>query len=121
MSDEPSVDDAPVVRFVNKVLLESIKKGAGEIHLERGDGEFVVSFSIDGEAHEIARPPPVLWAKIVARLKVMARMVDYGPSKSADGRILLELSKTRTEEFLVDGNPDPVADERVVIVCKGTI
>ncbi|MGB5438425.1 MAG: ATPase, T2SS/T4P/T4SS family, partial [Gammaproteobacteria bacterium] len=66
------IDDTPVVRFVNKVLLDAINKGASDIHLEPYEKEFRVRFRSDGVLHEVSSPPRSLAMRIIARLKVMS-------------------------------------------------
>ncbi|MGB5441035.1 MAG: ATPase, T2SS/T4P/T4SS family, partial [Gammaproteobacteria bacterium] len=70
---EADIDDTPVVRFVNKVLLDAINKGASDIHLEPYEKEFRVRFRSDGVLHEVSSPPRSLAMRIIARLKVMSR------------------------------------------------
>jgi type IV pilus assembly protein PilB len=68
------VEDAPVVRFVNKVLLDAIKRGASDVHFEPYEKYFRVRTRLDGVLSEIAQPPVILANKVCARLKVMSRM-----------------------------------------------
>ncbi len=68
------VEDAPIVRFVNKILLDAIKKGASDIHFEPYEKIFRIRTRLDGVLKEVALPPVQLAVKIVARLKVMARL-----------------------------------------------
>ena len=72
--DDTEVDDAPVVRFVNKVLLDAIKKGASDLHFEPYEKTYRVRFRIDGVLMEVAKPPMSLSSKIAARIKVMSRL-----------------------------------------------
>src|SRR5690606_3319727 len=81
------IDDAPVVRFVNKVLLDAINKGASDIHFEPYEKFYRVRFRMDGMLHEIAQPPLALSGKISARLKVMSRMDIAERRVPQDGRI----------------------------------
>ncbi|HVS25184.1 MAG TPA: ATPase, T2SS/T4P/T4SS family, partial [Gammaproteobacteria bacterium] len=68
------VDDAPIVRFVNKVMVDAIKRGASDIHFEPYEKHYRIRLRQDGELIEIARPPVALSMKVAARLKVMARL-----------------------------------------------
>jgi type IV pilus assembly protein PilB len=68
------IDDAPIVRFVNKVMVDAIKKGASDIHFEPYEKHFRIRLRQDGVLTEIARPPVTLAMKVSARLKVMARL-----------------------------------------------
>lgn len=99
------IDDAPVVRFVNKVMLDAINKGASDIHFEPYEKFFRVRFRMDGMLHEIAQPPIALAGKISARLKVMSRMDIAERRVPQDGRIKMKLSKTRAIDFRVNTCP----------------
>jgi type IV pilus assembly protein PilB len=108
------VDDAPVVRFVNKVMLDGIKKGASDIHFEPYEKFFRVRFRQDGILTEIARPPVQLAVKVVARLKVMARLDIAERRIPQDGRIKMRLSKNRAIDFRVNTCPT-LFGEKVVL------
>jgi len=84
---DTDVDDTPVVRFVNKVLLDAINKGASDIHFEPYEKEFRVRFRQDGILHEIASPPVALAGRMCARLKVMSRMDIAERRVPQDGRV----------------------------------
>ena len=108
------VDDAPVVRFVNKVLLDAINKGASDIHFEPYEKFYRVRFRMDGMLHEIAQPPNALSLKIAARLKVMSRMDISERRIPQDGRIKMKLSKTRAIDFRVNTCPT-LFGEKIVL------
>ena len=108
------VDDAPVVRFVNKVMLDGIKKGASDIHFEPYEKFFRVRFRQDGILTEIARPPVQLAVKVCARLKVMARLDIAERRIPQDGRIKMKLSKNRAIDFRVNTCPT-LFGEKVVL------
>lgn len=108
------VDDAPVVRFVNKVMLDAINKGASDIHFEPYEKFFRVRFRMDGMLHEIAQPPIALAGKISARLKVMSRMDIAERRVPQDGRIKMKLSKTRAIDFRVNTCPT-LFGEKIVL------
>ena len=99
------VEDAPIVRFVNKILLDAIKKGASDIHFEPYEKIFRVRTRIDGVLKEVALPPVQLAVKIVARLKVMARLDIAERRVPQDGRIKMRLSKNRAIDFRVSTCP----------------
>src|SRR5690606_38854967 len=67
-------DEAPIVRFVNKILLDAIKGGSSDIHVECYEKAIRIRFRTDGVLHEVARPPLALASRITARLKVMSQM-----------------------------------------------
>jgi type IV pilus assembly protein PilB len=95
------IEDAPVVKFVNKVLLDAINKGASDIHWEPYEKEYRVRFRQDGMLREVVKPPLILGPKIAARLKVMAKLDISERRIPQDGRIKLKLSKTRAIDFRV--------------------
>eukprot|EP00747_Dinoflagellata_sp_TGD_P051749 gnl/TRDRNA2_/TRDRNA2_147508_c0_seq1.p1 gnl/TRDRNA2_/TRDRNA2_147508_c0~~gnl/TRDRNA2_/TRDRNA2_147508_c0_seq1.p1 ORF type:complete len:572 (-),score=15.19 gnl/TRDRNA2_/TRDRNA2_147508_c0_seq1:136-1851(-) len=103
--DDSDVDDAPVVRFVNKCLLDAIKKGASDLHFEPYEKMYRVRFRIDGVLQEVAKPPMSLNLKIAARIKVMARLDVSERRIPQDGRIKLKLSKTKAIDFRVNTCP----------------
>ena len=99
------VEDAPIVRFVNKILLDAIKKGASDIHFEPYEKSFRIRTRLDGVLKEVALPPVQLAVKIVARLKVMARLDIAERRVPQDGRIKMRLSKNRAIDFRVSTCP----------------
>jgi len=109
------VDDAPVVRFVNKVMLDSIKRGASDIHFEPYEKFFRIRLRQDGVLSEIARPPAALAVKVCARLKVMARLDIAERRVPQDGRIKLRLSKNRAIDFRVNTCPTLFGEK---VVCR---
>ena len=111
---ESDIDDTPVVRFVNKVLLDAINSGASDIHLEPYEKEFRVRFRSDGVLHEITSPPRSLALRIIARLKVMSRMNIAERRVPQDGRIKMNLSRNRSIDFRVNTLPT-LYGEKVVL------
>jgi len=103
--DDSDVDDAPVVRFVNKCLLDAIKKGASDLHFEPYEKMYRVRFRVDGVLAEIAKPPMSLSGKIAARIKVMSRLDVSERRVPQDGRIKLKISKTKSIDFRVSTCP----------------
>jgi len=112
--DDTDVDDAPVVRFVNKVLLDAIKKGASDLHFEPYEKVYRVRFRVDGVLEEVAKPPTALSGKIAARIKVMSRLDVSERRVPQDGRIKLKLSKTKAIDFRVSTCPT-LFGEKVVL------
>jgi type IV pilus assembly protein PilB len=104
-SGRDDVEDAPIVRFVNKILLDAIKKGASDVHFEPYEKIFRIRTRIDGTLKEVALPPVQLAVKIVARLKVMARLDIAERRVPQDGRIKMRLSKNRAIDFRVSTCP----------------
>ena len=108
------VEDAPVVRFVNKILLDAIKRGASDIHFEPYEKSFRVRTRLDGVLSEVAQPPVALATKVCARLKVMSRMDIAERRVPQDGRIKMRLSKNRAIDFRVNTCPT-LHGEKVVL------
>jgi len=112
--DSDAVDDAPVVRFVNKVLLDAIKKGCSDIHFEPYEKIYRVRTRLDGVLKNVASPPAMLAPKVCARLKVMARLDIAERRIPQDGRIKMKLSKTRAIDFRVNTCPT-LFGEKIVL------
>jgi len=98
-------DDAPVVRFVNKMLLDAIKSGSSDLHFEPYEKTYRVRFRTDGMLREIAKPPINLANRIAARLKVMASLDISERRKPQDGRIKMRISKNKSIDFRVNTLP----------------
>lgn len=106
--------DAPVVKYVNKILVDAINKGASDIHFEPYEKRYRVRYRIDGILSEVASPPINLAAKLTARVKVMSRMDISERRVPQDGRIKLKLSKKRAIDFRVNTCPT-LFGEKVVL------
>jgi type IV pilus assembly protein PilB len=100
-----AVDDAPIVRFINKVMLDAIKKGASDIHFEPYERSYRIRFRLDGVLKEVAAPPVQLAIKLAARLKVMSRLDIAERRVPQDGRIKMKISKNRAIDFRVSTCP----------------
>lgn len=107
-------EDAPVVRFVNKILLDAIKQGASDIHFEPYEKFYRVRYRQDGMLREVAKPPVNLATKLAARLKVMSRLDISERRIPQDGRIKMKLSKNRAIDFRVSTCPT-LFGEKVVM------
>jgi type IV pilus assembly protein PilB len=107
-------DEAPIVKFVNKVLLDAIKGGASDIHFEPYEKAYRVRFRTDGILQEVARPPTNLATRLAARLKVMSQMDISERRVPQDGRIKLKITKTRAIDFRVNTLPT-LFGEKVVL------
>ncbi len=114
------IDDAPIVRFVNKILLDSIKKGASDIHLEPYEKNFRIRFRSDGILHEVASPPASAATRIISRIKVMARMDIAERRVPQDGRIKMVLSKHRAIDFRVNSCPTLFGEKVVLRILDPT-
>jgi type IV pilus assembly protein PilB len=109
------VEDAPVVRFVNKVMVDAIRRGASDIHFEPYEKIFRIRFRQDGVLTEFAKPPVTLAMKLAARLKVMARLDIAERRIPQDGRIKMRLSKNRAIDFRVNTCPTLYGEK---VVCR---
>lgn len=103
--DGAELDETPIVRFVNKVLIDAIKAGASDIHFEPYEKTYRVRFRTDGVLHEVVRPPQNLAGRLAARLKVMSQMDISERRVPQDGRIKMKLSKKRAIDFRVNTLP----------------
>lgn len=108
------VDDAPVVRYVNKILLDAINSGTSDIHFEPYEKNYRVRFRQDGMLSEKVTPPINIAGRLAARLKVMARMNIAEKRVPQDGRIKMNLSRNRSIDFRVNTCPT-LYGEKVVL------
>ena len=118
--DISDVDDTPIVRFVNKVLIDAIKGGASDIHFEPYEKSYRVRFRTDGILHEVTRPPNNLAPRLAARLKVMSQMDISERRMPQDGRIKMKLSKTRAIDFRVNTLPTLYGEKIVLRILDPT-
>ena len=135
--------DSPAAKFVANILREAVARRASRIVFERSTGfeqvlidpngpvtpeniemrrrprgskdRFTIYFEIEGETSEVAMPPVVLWEKVISRLKVLARMIDYGPRKSTNGTFDMTMPDNSNATFLLTTNPNPFEDNEVDI------
>ena len=114
LGEGADVEDAPIVRFINKVMLDAIKRGASDIHFEPYERMYRIRFRLDGVLKEIAAPPVQLAVKLAARLKVMSRLDIAERRVPQDGRIKMKISKNRAIDFRVSTCPT-LFGEKVVM------
>ncbi|MBN8736886.1 MAG: type IV-A pilus assembly ATPase PilB [Xanthomonadales bacterium] len=112
--DANSTDDAPVVKYVNKILLDAIKRGASDIHFEPYETRYRVRVRMDGVLRAVSSPPLKLAPRISSRLKVMARLDIAERRVPQDGRMKLNLSKTKSFDFRVSTLPT-LGGEKIVL------
>jgi len=112
-------DDTPVVKFINKVLVDAIRKGASDIHFEPYETDYRVRLRIDGILKQVAKVPVKLQARIAARLKVMAQLDIAEKRVPQDGRIKLNLSKTKQVDFRVSTLPTLFGEKVVLRILDG--
>lgn len=109
-----SEDDAPIVKYINKVLIDAVRKGASDLHFEPYEKKYRIRFRIDGILYEIATPPVNLANRFSARLKVMARLDIAERRLPQDGRIKLRLAKNKSIDLRVSTLPT-MWGEKVVL------
>jgi type IV pilus assembly protein PilB len=112
-------DDTPVVRFVNKVLIDAVKRGASDIHFEPYETDYRVRMRMDGVLKTMAKVPVKLNARLSARLKVMAQLDIAEKRVPQDGRIKLNISKTRQMDFRVSTCPTLFGEKVVLRLLDG--
>jgi type IV pilus assembly protein PilB len=98
-------DDAPVVKYIQKVLLDAINDGASDIHFEPYERYYRIRFRVDGELREVSQPPLALKERIAARLKVISRLDISEKRVPQDGRMKLSLARDRAIDFRVSTLP----------------
>ena len=113
-------DDTPVVKFVNKVLVDAIRRGASDIHFEPYETDYRVRLRIDGLLKTVARAPVKLSQRIAARLKVMAQLDIAEKRVPQDGRIKLNLSKSKQIDFRVSTLPTLFGEKVVMRILDGS-
>jgi len=117
---DSDIDDAPIVRFVNKILLDAIKKGASDIHFEPYEKSFRIRTRQDGILKEIASPPMNISNKLISRIKVMSRMNISERRVPQDGRIKMAVSKNRAIDFRVNTCPTLYGEKIVLRILDPT-
>ncbi len=117
---DSDIDDAPVVRFVNKILLDAIKKGVSDIHFEPYEKRFRVRTRQDGILKEVASPPMNIANKLTSRIKVMSRMNISERRIPQDGRIKMAISKNRAIDFRVNTCPTLYGEKIVLRILDPT-
>ena len=119
-SSQAEEDDAPVVKYVNKILLDAINKGASDVHFEPYEKRYRVRYRIDGILAEVASPPIGIAPKLTARVKVMSRMDISERRVPQDGRIKLKISKKRAIDFRVNTCPTLFGEKVVLRILDPT-
>ena len=118
--DATANDDAPVVKFVNRILVDAIKRGASDIHFEPFETQYRVRLRMDGMLRAVASPPLKLASRISSRLKVMAQLDIAEKRVPQDGRIKLNLSKNRAIDFRVSSLPTLFGEKIVLRILDGS-
>jgi type IV pilus assembly protein PilB len=109
-----AADEAPIVKFINKILVDAIRGGASDIHFEPYEKIYRIRYRTDGILYDVAKPPVNLAGRLAARLKVMSQMDISERRVPQDGRIKMKLSKNRAIDFRVNSLPT-IWGEKVVL------
>ncbi|MEE9491921.1 MAG: type IV-A pilus assembly ATPase PilB [Gammaproteobacteria bacterium] len=118
--NDADIDDAPIVRFVNKVMLDAINRGASDIHVEPYEKSFRIRYRQDGVLQEVASPPVAMATRLVSRIKVMSKMDIAERRAPQDGRIKMKLSKKRSIDFRVSSCPTLFGEKIVMRILDPT-
>jgi type IV pilus assembly protein PilB len=119
-SGDPAVDETPVVRFINKVLLDAIRKGASDIHFEPYEERYRIRYRLDGVLKNVAAPPVQMSRRLSSRLKVMAGLDIAEKRVPQDGRIKLSLSRTKSIDFRVSTCPTLFGEKAVLRILDSS-
>lgn len=119
-TNQPDVDDAPVVKFIHKVLLDAINGGASDVHFEPYEKFYRIRYRVDGQLKEIAQPPLLLKEKIASRIKVISRLDISEKRVPQDGRLKLVLSKTHSIDFRVSTLPTLYGEKIVMRILDSS-
>ena len=114
------VDDAPVVKFLQKMLLDAINLGASDLHFEPFEKFYRIRFRVDGELREIAQPPLAIKDKLVSRIKVISKLDISEKRVPQDGRMKLVLSATKAIDFRVSTLPTLFGEKIVMRILDGS-
>lgn len=112
--DEASEEEAPIVKYINKLLIDAIRMGASDLHFEPYEKSYRVRYRVDGVLRTITNPPLQLASRLASRLKVMSRMDISEKRVPQDGRIKLKLSKTKAIDFRVNSLPTLFGEKLVL-------
>ena len=112
--DETEVEDAPIVKFLQKMLIDAFNMRASDLHFEPYEHQYRIRFRIDGELREIASPPPGIKDKLASRIKVISRLDISEKRVPQDGRMKLKVGADRVIDFRVSTLPT-LFGEKIVI------
>jgi type IV pilus assembly protein PilB len=118
---ESEKDDQPIVIYINKLLMDAIRKGASDLHFEPYEKTYRVRFRIDGILHEMGAPPAYLSSRLAARLKVMSKMDIAEKRVPQDGRIKLKISAKKSIDFRVSSLPTLFGEKMVLRILDSSI
>lgn len=113
--DTPQGDESPIVKYINKLLIDAIRMGASDLHFEPYEKMYRVRYRVDGVLRQIANPPLQMANRLASRLKVMSQMdISQEKRMPQDGRIKLKLSKTKAIDFRVNSLPTLFGEKLVL-------
>ena len=121
LGSDPAVDETPVVRFINKVLLDAIRKGASDIHFEPYEARYRIRYRLDGVLKNVAGPPIQMSRRLSSRLKVMAGLDIAEKRVPQDGRIKMNLSRTKSIDFRASTCPTLFGEKVVLRILDSSI
>ena len=119
-SSASEIDDAPVVRFLQKILTDAINSGASDLHFEPFEKFYRIRFRVDGTLREVARPPLAIKDKLASRIKVISRLDISEKRVPQDGRMKLQVSGTRAIDFRVSTLPTLFGEKIVMRILDGS-
>jgi len=114
------IDDAPVVRYIQKILLDAIQSGASDIHFEPYEKVYRIRYRIDGELYEVATPPLAIKEKVASRIKVISRLDISEKRVPQDGRMKLVMAKNRAIDFRVSTLPTLFGEKLVLRILDAS-
>lgn len=114
------IDDAPVVKFLQKILIDAINMGASDLHFEPFEKFYRIRFRVDGVLREVAQPPLAIKEKLASRIKVISKLDISEKRVPQDGRMKLAMSKTRSIDFRVSTLPTLFGEKIVMRILDGT-
>lgn len=117
---EEEINDTPIVKFVNKLLIDAINKGASDIHMEPYEKIYRVRYRVDGVLSEVARPPLALAGRLAARIKILSRLDIAERRVPQDGRMKMRISKNRAIDFRVSVLPTLYGEKVVMRILDPT-
>ncbi|MGV8893464.1 MAG: type IV-A pilus assembly ATPase PilB [Burkholderiaceae bacterium] len=117
---DSDIDDAPIVKFLQKILLDGINLGASDIHFEPFEKFYRIRFRVDGILREVAQPPLAIKEKLASRIKVISKLDISEKRVPQDGRMKLMLSSTRAIDFRVSTLPTLFGEKIVMRILDGS-
>src|SRR5204863_6688075 len=118
--ENSEVEDAPVVRYIQKILLDAISAGVSDIHFEPFDKFYRIRYRLDGVLMEVAQPPLAIKDKVASRIKIISKLDISEKRVPQDGRMKLVLSKSRAIDFRVSTLPTLFGEKIVMRILDSS-